>query len=153
MTVIQQEWMSNALFSGLPPDCVERLSHTTRNESFESRELIFREGEPADGFHLIQKGSVALEIFVEGRGAVMIETLGPGEVLGWSWLVEPYRWHFDAKALTATQTIVFGGRVVREVFESHRDCGYLMLKRFLPIIVQRLQATRLQFLDVYHARA
>jgi CRP-like cAMP-binding protein len=129
---------------------MDLLARTAQEESFEPRELIFHEGDEADKFYLITEGNVALEIFAHERGPVTIETVGSGEILGWSWLVEPYRWHFDAQATAPTAAMGFDARVVRAGFEAHPNFGYVMMKRFLPIIVRRLQATRLQLLDVYH---
>lgn len=102
--------------------------------------MIFHEGNEADKFYLIVEGKVAIEILANGRGRVTVRAIDAGEVLGWSWLVEPYRWHFDAQATVATKAIVFDANVVRESFSKHPEFGFAMMKGFLPIIVQRLQA-------------
>ncbi|NOT01880.1 MAG: cyclic nucleotide-binding domain-containing protein [Phycisphaerales bacterium] len=149
MTGLKADWASHPIFEGLAPDCIEIFARTAKVEEFEPRDLIFHEGEEADRFYLVLEGTVVIQIFVNERGPVNIETVGCGEVLGWSWLVEPYRWHFDAQATVPTKLIAFNARRVRESFESRPDFGFALMKRFLPVIVQRLQATRLQLLDVY----
>ncbi|RMF77093.1 MAG: cyclic nucleotide-binding domain-containing protein [Planctomycetota bacterium] len=148
-----QQWRQHPLFADLPATFVDQMAATATVESFAAREVIFHEGDTANRFHLITAGDVALEVFAHARGPVTIQTLGVGEVLGWSWLIPPYRWHFDAHAVDATDLIVFDAAAARDAFDRHPEFGYAMLKRFLPIIVQRLQATRLQLLDVYDVRA
>lgn len=150
MFAIKHNWQQHPLFVGLSDSNIDLLSRSATEETYESRELIFHEGDEADRFYLIVSGTVAVEIFAHDRGPFTIQTVGAGEVLGWSWLVEPYRWHFDAQATTPTTVISFDARLVRENLERHQDFGFKMMKRFLPIIVERLQAARLQLLDVYH---
>lgn len=147
------DWLKHPLFEGLPKAYLELLARYASEQSFEPRELVFREGDEADRFYMVTEGMVALEIFAAERGPVTIQTEGPGEIIGWSWLVEPYRWHFDAQATAPTKVIVFDAKRVRESFDLHPDVGYTLMKRFLPIIVERLQATRLQLLDVYDVHA
>jgi CRP-like cAMP-binding protein len=149
---LKENWPTHPLFAGLSDSYIDWMARTASEETFEPRELIFHEGEEANTFYLITEGSVAVEVFAHQRGPVTIQTIGVGEILGWSWLVEPYRWHFDAQATAPTETITFDAKRVRESFERHSDFGYAMMNRFLPIVVQRLQATRLQLLDVYHVR-
>lgn len=153
MSPQSEEWRQHPLFADLPAALVDQMAATATVESFAAREVIFHEGDPANKFHLITAGDVALEVFAHERGPVKIQTLGVGEVLGWSWLIPPYRWHFDAHAINTTDLIVFDAAAARDAFDQHPEFGYAMLKRFLPIIVQRLQATRLQLLDVYNVRS
>ena len=83
----------------------------------------------------------------------MIETLGPGEVVGWSWLFEPYRWQFDGRAVAPTRVVAFDGACLRGKCEADHELGYELMRRFVASVIERLQATRLQLLDVYgHAR-
>jgi CRP-like cAMP-binding protein len=120
---------------------------------FNAGETIFREGEDADKFYLIRQGKVALETAVPQRGSVIIQTLGEGEVLGWSWLVAPYRWRFDARATELTRAIALDGKCLRGRSEEDHDLGYELMKRAAQIMEQRLQAARLQLLDVYGSGA
>ncbi len=114
---------------------------------YEPGEVIFREGEPANRFYLIQHGKVALESSRREREPVLIQQIGPGDVLGWSWLLPPYYWHFDARAVEPTEAIFFYGTRLRQQCEDDRDLGYELLKRMTAVIIQRLQATRQQLLD------
>lgn len=123
------------------------------NVRFDAGGLIFREGEEANRFYIIRHGRVALQIFAPERGPITIDTLGPGDVLGWSWLFPPYRWHFDAKALELTRAIALDGTCLCSKCEDDHGLGYELVKRFAHMLMQRLQATRLQLLDVYGAGA
>jgi CRP/FNR family transcriptional regulator, cyclic AMP receptor protein len=120
-----------------------------RNAAFSAGDYLMHEGEPADVFYVIREGEVALETFVPQRGAETLQTLHDGDVLGWSWLVEPYRVAFDARALRTTHTIAFDAACLRGKCELDPALGYDLLRLFAAIIVQRLQHTRLQLLDVY----
>jgi CRP/FNR family cyclic AMP-dependent transcriptional regulator len=115
---------------------------------FEPGELLFREGDPADRFYLLQRGNVALESHTKDRGRALIQTVGAGEVLGWSWLFPPYFWHFDARALEPVDALYIQGRSLREECESDHDLGYELTKRMASVMLRRLQATRRQMLDL-----
>ena len=113
---------------------------------------IFKEGEEANEFYLIRSGRVALEIFAPQRKPIVIETLAEGDILGWSWLLPPYQWKFHAHAVVDTRAIALDGKCLRTKCEQNHDLGYELLKRFAQIMERRLEATRLQLLDVYAAR-
>lgn len=115
----------------------------------EAGEVLCREGDAAQSFFLIERGVIALEIVVPGRDALLIETLHDGDLLGWSWLYEPNRWQFDARATEPCELLEFDGACVREACEADPELGYRFMQRFAAVMVERLQATRLQLLDVY----
>jgi CRP/FNR family transcriptional regulator, cyclic AMP receptor protein len=119
------------------------------NVRFNAGEFIFREGEEANEFYLIRHGKVALEIFAPPRGSVTVQTIGEGEILGFSWLIPPYHWRFDARALELTRAIALDGKCLRTKCEEDQGLGYQLMKRFSHIVEQRLQATRVQLLDLY----
>ena len=119
------------------------------NTVFEPGEFVFREGEAADRFYLVREGKVAVEVFVPNKGPVTIETIEGGEVLGWSWLFAPYRARFDARALTAVRALSLDGACLRAKCEKDPVLGYELLKRFTQVVVSRLEATRMQLLDLY----
>jgi len=125
------------------------LAECASRVRFKAGEVIFREGEPANLFYLIRHGKVAVETFAPNRGPIVIQTLGEGEILGWSWLIEPYRWRFDARAVELTRAIALDGECLRGRCEEDREFGYEIIKRIAHVIERRLQATRLQLLDVY----
>ena len=119
------------------------------NVRFRAGEFLFHEGETANRFYLIRHGRVALQVFIPGQGPTTLATIEAGEVLGWSWLFPPYRWHFDAQATELVRAVGFDGECLRGKCEADHALGYALMQRFAQIIVQRLQATRLQLLDLY----
>jgi len=126
-------------FKGLKKEYLELLTGCASNVRFEAGEVILREGK------------VALEVHAPKRGAIVIQTLGAGEILGRSWLVRPYQWHFDARAVEMTRAIALDGECSRRKSESDCCLGYELLKRFSELMVERLQAARLQLVNVYDA--
>jgi CRP/FNR family cyclic AMP-dependent transcriptional regulator len=136
-------------FAGMSREYLELIAGCAHHEAFSDGDYLMREGEPANRFFVVRKGRVALETSVPARGALTIETLEQNELLGWSWLVNPQRTDFDARAQGKVETISFDGACLRGKIDSDPVLGYEMLKRFAPVIVERLQATRLRLLDVY----
>ena len=124
-----------------------------KNVRFAEGVTLIREGDHADHFFLLREGLVALDVHQPGRATISIQTIGAGDVLGWSWLFPPYRWQFSAHALQAVRAIAFDGRCLRRKCEQDHDLGYGLMQRAARIMMQRLQATRLQLLDVYGATA
>jgi len=137
------------LFEGLDDTDLELLAGCAGNVHFASGDYLFREGDKADAFYVIRQGGVALELFVPTRGAVIIDTLDAGDVLGWSWLFTPYRWHFDARAVGVVRATGFDGACLRGKCEDDPALGYRLMERFARIAIERLQSTRLRLLDVY----
>ena len=137
------------VFNGLRPEELALLAGCASNVHLDVGEVLFREGDPADTFYLVRHGSVALEMFVPARGAVVIETLEAGEVVGWSWLFPPYSWHFDARALTGVRATAFDGTCLRGKCEADPALGYDLMSRFAQVLIERLQWTRLRLLDLY----
>ena len=144
---------SHELFAGLDPATLALLAGCAANVVVESGERLFAEGEVADRFWVIRHGRISLEVNSPGSGQLMVETLGPGSVVGWSWLVAPYRWRFDAVAQEQIRAVVFDVGCLRAKMDSDPEVGYQLMSRFVPIIVDRLQATRLRLLDLYGAPA
>jgi len=144
---------AHPFFKDLERKHVQLVTGCAMNVRFESGKFICREGEEASQFYLIREGKVSIEIFTPHRGHITIETVDEGNILGWSWLIPPYHWHFDARALKATRAIALDGKCLRKKCEEDHDLGYEFLKRFSNIMVQRLVSTRIQLLDLYDARA
>jgi CRP/FNR family transcriptional regulator, cyclic AMP receptor protein len=140
------------LFHDLGQSFIELAAGCAKNTAFQQDEYLFRADDPANWIYLVRHGRVALEMVTPGRGAMVFETLGEGEVVGLTWLLPPYRWGYDARAAELTRAIALDARCLRDKCEADHDMGYEILKRFLPALVQRLQATRLQMLDVYGRR-
>jgi len=134
---------------GLKDEVVDLIAGCARNVVFQAGEYIFREGEDEKYFYLLRHGTVALEMFVPARGPVTFLTLKTGEILGAAWLIPPYRWTYDARAVELTRAIAFECGCLRDKCEADHDVGYEMMKRFIPILIERLHAARLQMVDVY----
>ena len=141
--------MQHPFFAGLETEIVQLVAGCARNLLFEAGQYLFHEGEPANEFYLVRHGKVALEILPPGQPPMLFSTLGEGEIVGASWLVPPYRWMFDARATELTRAIGMDAACLRNKCEADHHVGYEMMKRFLPVLLQRLQATRLQILDIY----
>ncbi|MBL8237989.1 MAG: cyclic nucleotide-binding domain-containing protein [Bryobacterales bacterium] len=138
-------------FAKLDPAHIGLLVGCASNVRFEPGKYIFREGEEANHFYLIRQGRVSVEISPPQRRPIVVDTLDEGEILGWSWLVPPYQWRFHARAVDSTRAIALDGKCLREKCESNKELGYELLKRFSQIVGGRLDATRLQLLDLYAA--
>jgi CRP-like cAMP-binding protein len=134
---------------GLEQAHLELLVGCASNVRFEAGAFVFRQGQEANHFYILRDGKVAVELFAPHRGAVAVDTYGEGDVLGWSWLIPPYHWRFDARAVEPTRAIALDARCMRTKCEHDHDLGYELMKRFAKIIEQRLDATRWQLLDVY----
>ncbi|WP_055558012.1 cyclic nucleotide-binding domain-containing protein [Streptomyces sp. NBRC 110028] len=127
----------------------ERLFSLAEERDFDANSRLFDEGDVADRFWLIRSGEVALDVYVPGRRAQVVETLGPRQQLGWSWIFPPYRWHLGARALGSLRTWEFSAAEVRELCEADPKLGYELMLRCAAMIADRLQATRVRLLDLY----
>jgi CRP-like cAMP-binding protein len=149
MKTLDAEVAESPVFRGLPAAHLELIAGCGQNTGFEAGDYLFREGDQADTFYLLRHGRVTLETFVPGRGALTVQTVDEGDVVGWSWLFPPFRWHFDARALDAVRAVAFDGACLRRKCDQDHSLGYELLGRFSPVMLERLQATRMQLLDVY----
>ena len=140
-------------FQGLGHAHLATLVGCASNVKFAAGEFIFRQGQPADRFYVVRHGQIALEIFAPGQGAIAIETIDDADVLGFSWLFPPHRWRFDARAVTLVRALALDGKCLRGKCETDTGLGYELMKRFALVVVQRLEATRLQLLDLYGERS
>ena len=122
------------------------------NVRFQPGTYIFKEGEEANEFYLIRSGRVSVEVAAPQHKPIVVETLAEGDVLGWSWLLPPYLWKFNAHAVQDTRALSLDGKCLRKKCEQNHDLGYELLKRFAKIMERRLEATRMQLLDVYSVR-
>jgi len=143
---------SHRLFAGLQQSFLDLVTGCAKNVRFAPGQYLSHEGEPANEIFLVRTGNVALEIAPVGRGHMIFQTAGPDEVIGLSWLVPPYRWNYDARALEDTRAISIDATCLRTKCDADSALGYEVMKRFMPTIVDRLHATRLQLLDLYGKR-
>jgi len=136
-------------FAGLDEAFVRLVCGCASNVRFEPGQYLCREGGSTDRFFLIRHGRVALQYAAPGRGEMTFQTVGEGEIVGVSWLIPPYHWTHDAKATSQVRAIAMDATCLRDKCEADHHLGYELMKRFVPVLVARLQATRLQILDVY----
>lgn len=149
MTPLDELLAAEPAFAGMSAEHLEQIAGCGREVTLEQGSYLMREGDPADAFYVIRSGDVAMETSVPQRGGLVVETIHDGELLGWSWLVPPYRVHLDARVISEATAIRFDAACLRGKFERDPSLGYEVMKRFVPVIVERLQATRLRLLDVY----
>jgi CRP-like cAMP-binding protein len=137
---------AHPFFRDMKPEYRDILASGTTEMTFKPGQILFREGDPANQFYLIQSGRIALEAHGPSNGTVVVQRLGVGEVLGWSWLFPPFMWHFQARAEEPTKAIVLSGAHLLVAAERDREFGYELMKRVAQVVIQRLQATRKQLL-------
>jgi len=149
MTGLEPLIARHPFFADLPPRYLELVTGCASNHVLEQGRMLFREGEPADQFFLLREGRVALEINVPQRGAVVFETIDENDVLGWSWLAPPYRWSFDARAVTRLHYLAFDATCLRAKMAADHELGYALMQRFMPVLIARMQAARVRMLDLF----
>ncbi len=136
-------------FADWSDDYRDLLAGCAANHRFDANDYIAREGQPADKFFLVRHGTVVLEYPVPGREPVLLETLHEGGVFGWSWMIAPYRWAFDARATELVRAVSMDATCLRGKCDADHTLGYELFRQFIPIMARRLEATRLRLLDVY----
>lgn len=139
---LEQSIAEHPFFHGLSSPRLRDFIQGAEEVAFEKNAVLFREGDPANRFLLIKEGEVALEGHGPGNRPLPIQTIGPNDVLGWSWLVAPFQWHFTARATKRTVAIALDGAHLLVACEKDPAFGYDLLKRILRIVLERLQATR-----------
>ena len=136
-------------FAGMAQEDCDLIGGCARNVRFDPGQYLFREGEPASNFYVIRHGRIALEMIAPGQAPLRFLTINEGEIAGEFWLVPPYRWLFDGRALELTRALSIDAGCLRDKGEENHDFGYDMMKRFMTMMVERLHAAQLQILDVY----
>src|SRR5256885_7861678 len=138
METVRDMLSTQPFLAGLSREQRDKLLPWARKATFPTGARIFEEGRRADRFWIVREGRVSLETQVPGRGAVVVESLGRGAVLGWSWLFPPYRWHFSASAAEVTTAIEFDGAGVREVCQRDPAFGMDPALPFTEVVGDRL---------------
>ncbi|MCA9838815.1 MAG: cyclic nucleotide-binding domain-containing protein [Trueperaceae bacterium] len=149
MNQIKTMFAQHPLFQDFSEEELEFLATCASAEQLDAGRILFQEAQEARHFYLIREGDIALELRHPKRGVITIQTLHAGDALGWSWLFPPYSWHFDARAMSHVHLLAFDAEKVRERLEQDNSLGYRLMKRFASLMLERLQATRLQVLDLY----
>jgi CRP/FNR family transcriptional regulator, cyclic AMP receptor protein len=152
METLERIIAEHSFFAGLDQAVLDLVVGCASNVRFEAGTYIFKEGDEANAFYLIREGKVQLEIFAAQRKPIIVDTLDRGDILGWSWLLPPFQWKFNAHVTTGLRAIALDGKCLRTKCEEDHDLGYEVVKRFAHIIERRLEATRFQLLDVYGAK-
>ena len=135
--------------AGLSEHQLRRLERIALRSIFHAGNRLFHEGDPADRFWLIVDGRVDVDFPVADRDHLVVDTLGAGSVLGWSWLFPPYRWHFGAVAAETSLTVQLDAADVRELCDRDPKLGYQLTQRASQVLLQRLQATRQRLLTEF----
>ncbi|WP_406069019.1 cyclic nucleotide-binding domain-containing protein [Streptomyces sp. NBC_01020] len=137
------------MFDGLPSDRRERLREVVSDVSFPGGTRIFEEGRRADRFWVVRSGQVELDLHVPGRQAAVVDTVRPGELLGWSWLLPPYVWHLGAGAVRTVDAEQYDATVVRALCEADPVFGRAMYRSVAEVVADRLRGSRTRLLDLY----
>ena len=151
MHSLEEILSKHPFLAGLEPRHLQTIVGCASNRKYDTDEYLAREGQQADSFFLLRAGKVALQLYTPHKGGLTVATLEEGDMLGWSWLVAPYRWQFDARAIEPVRTLVLDGKCLRNKCEQDHELGYQLLTRFSTLIQERLESTRLQLMDVYGA--
>jgi CRP-like cAMP-binding protein len=139
----------HTFFEGMDDAHIELIAGCAKNVRFNAGGFVFRLGDDADTFFILRHGRVVLEAPGPKEESRRIQTLDEHDVLGWSWLFPPHRWFFDARALEMTRALALDGKCLRAKCEADHHLGYELMKRFSALVVERLQATRMQMIDIY----
>jgi CRP-like cAMP-binding protein len=135
---------AHPFLEGMKPEHIDLIADSATELTFEADQILFQEGEPANRLYLIEAGRIAVEAHELANGTALVETLGLGDVLGWSWLFPPFTWHFRARALEPTRVIALNGAHLLIAAERDHDFGYRLMKRVAQVLIHRVQAERRQ---------
>ena len=144
---IDAQLAAHPFLTGLTRHQIQALAKAASLKEFQAGETIFRAGAAANGFYLIQTGSVAIEGSVFEHGAISTDSVSAGEPLGWSWLFPPYLWHYDARALEPTIALFFDGETLHELCKDDLTLSHELFKRMSEVMVRRLQVSRAKLIE------
>jgi CRP-like cAMP-binding protein len=146
LNALNEAITKHAFFHGMNAEQLALLTNGAKETAFKVGDVLFREGEPANQVYLIETGKVVLEAHEPADGTTLVQELGTGEVLGWSWLFPPFSWHFQARAIEPTTVIILNGAHLLVSAENNHDFGYELMKRVAQVVMRRLQSTRKQLI-------
>ena len=141
---------SHAFFSGLDDSFMEFMVDAVGELSIEKNHILFRQGERADKFYLIRNGQVSVQVPAIMGPTLEIQSLGENQLLGWSWLMPPYRWNFQARAVVDSDLLEFDGSAILARCEQDPKFGYELFKRFAALMSERLDAARQKMMDEWN---
>lgn len=148
MKTIQELLPGVPFFDGLTPDELALLAGCATNVHLRPGDHLFREGEPADSFSVVRHGRISIEMHTPTT-QVVLDTAHEGDVVGWSWIVPPYRWTFDARATEETSLITFDATCLRGKFDSDPQLGLDLMQRVVMVMSARIHSARVRLLDLY----
>ncbi|MGB8022672.1 MAG: cyclic nucleotide-binding domain-containing protein [Candidatus Nanopelagicales bacterium] len=149
MRTLAEYLPEHPFFAGLDQQAMDLVVGCAQNVHMRDGQVLFRAGEPANTFYVIRAGRVALEVHDPRRGTLVIETVDDGDVIGWSWMVPPYRWLFDARAVSPVRAVALDGACLREKCQADPQLGFALMQRVAGVMYDRLQAARIRLLDLY----
>lgn len=142
--------MQHEFFRDLAPEVVEFIAANGRITNLDTDEILFEHAQPAERFYLIRDGRITVGVPAIEGPSLEVQTLGPGEVLGWSWLIPPYRWNFRGRVIEAAEVVEFNGKAILDRCESDPAFGYPLMKRFAALMSERLEAARRKMMDEWN---
>ena len=148
-TVTQSRLIDLAFTQGLDPGQLDEMAQIAASLEWDAGTTVFREGDRDSLLYVVEQGRVAIEIAVPGRGRVVILTVGPGEVFGWSSIFQQRPKTASARTIEPARVLALDASRLRELCDADPRLGYLLTRRILEVVSERLKATRMQLLDIY----
>jgi CRP/FNR family cyclic AMP-dependent transcriptional regulator len=147
MNDLRQTIKAHPLFLSMKLEHLDILAVGATEARFEPGQILLRAGEPANQLFLIERGRIVLETRGTEKGRSMVQNLGPGDALGWSWLFPPFGWHFQARVEEPTEAVVLSGAHLLVAAEADHDFGYELMKRVAHLVIHRLESMGKQLLE------
>ena len=147
---IEDYLSEHAFFSGLDDSFVKFLSNSAAELQIKKGEVLFKQGTHADKFYLLRNGQVSVQVPALMGPSLEIQSLGEDQILGWSWLIPPYKWNFNARAVEDSELLEFDGAVILARCEEDPKFGYELFKRFAALMSERLDAARQKIMDQWN---
>ncbi len=147
---ITEYLLTHDFFSELNKDFLTLLCESVNTLDIKKGQVLFRQGERADKFYIIRNGRISVQIPAIMGPTLEIQALSTDQILGWSWLISPYQWHFQAKAEEDSELLEFDGIILLEQCEKEPKFGYELLKRFAALMSERLDASRQKMMDEWN---
>lgn len=149
MNATEELLAHNPVFTGLDPGLISTLAAHASERHLAPDEVLFRTGEAAGAFYLIRSGRIGLDLASAGADPVTVDSYGPGSLVGLSWLIPPYTWYLDARAVEPTTVVVLDAALVRAQCDADPALGYVVVQRVAQAMYQRMQSARVRLLDIY----
>ena len=145
-----RELIANSrLFSALDDAAIDFLVAHAEQKGLAAGQVLFHHGDRADHFYLLIEGHLSLEVPAIEGPSLELQDIGPGQSAGWSWLIPPHRWHFQARARTAIKYLEFDGSAILAHCEQDPKFGYQLIKRFSTLMSERLDFARHRIMQEY----